>query len=383
MFYTSCFVHYREDRHAWYGILRWQENGRRKQKTKQLTAMTARAAEKELSEWHRKEEEIASRRQDLTTATVAVYFENWLTYLKDIDVLESSTLNTYRDVATRIISYLGDYRLVDLTSKQIQLWEAQMKADGYSTVTILGAHRQLKQLLNYALENADIAQNPMVRMRAPKKIARRPNYLDRDGRDRLTDYLTQAHHTNLTIAVYLALYTGMRRGEVCGLRWGDVDFQHNVIWVKQAIGTGRGGTYIKATKTDKVRDIPIPPTLSVILRQWKHAYMDQCDEFDIPWSKQLYVTGDVDSSYYNPHTLTKEWKALAKMLNLIGSEGRRVTYHDLRHTYATATLIDGGVDVKTVSSILGHADATMTLNVYASSDGKAKQAALDRIEEAI
>lgn len=81
-----------------------------------------------------------------------------------------------------------------------------------------------------------------------------------------------------------------------------------------------------------------------------------------------------------PHGLWRPWKALADSMGLVGTQGRRPTFHDLRHTFATFAIAEG-IDVKTVSSIMGHANAAMTLNIYASADADAKRAAAMTIDE--
>lgn len=84
----------------------------------------------------------------------------------------------------------------------------------------------------------------------------------------------------------------------------------------------------------------------------------------------------------HPGTLCRQWKSVAELLGLKGSEGRRVTFHDLRHTWATVA-VASGADIKTVASNLGHANAAMTLNIYASADPDAKRRAASIMDGAI
>lgn len=92
--------------------------------------------------------------------------------------------------------------------------------------------------------------------------------------------------------------------------------------------------------------------------------------------------GDPNGSYLTPRLLSTSFWRRAKRLELKGSQGKRPTFHDLRHAFAT-TAIAEGVDVKSVSSILGHADASMTLNVYASADPEAKRNAVETVTNAL
>ena len=96
----------------------------------------------------------------------------------------------------------------------------------------------------------------------------------------------------------------------------------------------------------------------------------------------LYVIGGADGSFMQPHYLSNRWRRTADALELVGTEGKRPTFHDLRHTFATAAIAHG-VDVKSVSSMMGHANAAMTMNTYASADPDAKRRASDAVARAI
>ena len=103
----------------------------------------------------------------------------------------------------------------------------------------------------------------------------------------------------------------------------------------------------------------------------------------------MFVLGGIDKDertedykFLAPNTLWKKWRALADLLGIVGTQGRRATFHDLRHTFAT-TAIAEHVDVKTVASNLGHSNAAMTLNIYANADPDAKRRAADVIGRAM
>ena len=93
---------------------------------------------------------------------------------------------------------------------------------------------------------------------------------------------------------------------------------------------------------------------------------------------ELFVIGDVAGRYMNPTTLTRAWKSLAETFGLVGTQGRRVTFHDLRHSFATVA-IAAGADVKAVAANLGHTNAAMTLNIYADASPRAKQIAINQM----
>ena len=143
----------------------------------------------------------------------------------------------------------------------------------------------------------------------------------------------------------------------------------------QADATVRRGSFEKTTKTNHVRDVPITRTLHGRLRGLRREVAQERMGLGLGSDvSALFVTGSIDGRYIDPDVLSKQWSGLAKVLGVVGIEGRTPTLHDLRHTYATTSLA-AGVDVKTLASELGHANAAMTLNVYASADPRAKQQA--------
>lgn len=148
--------------------------------------------------------------------------------------------------------------------------------------------------------------------------------------------------------------------------------------MRNAVTEANGRTYEKAPKSaSSRRDVPLEPDLAGHLRAKHDALLPAVGKARLAgW----YVLGN--EKWYLPSRLGKEFSALAKALDLVGTAGTRVCLHDLRHTYATF-LIARGVDVKTVSSLMGHADATVTLNVYASADPSARRRAAEVVASAM
>ena len=155
--------------------------------------------------------------------------------------------------------------------------------------------------------------------------------------------------------------------------------------MRRSVARDNGKYYVKQPKTrSSIRDVPIPRVLAAKLKARRDAQETELIVAGITPSDermaQMYVLGGVDGSFMKPHGLWRPWKELADSMGLVGTQGRRPTFHDLRHTFATFAITEG-IDVKTVSSILGHANAAITLNIYASADANAKQAAAATIDE--
>ena len=193
--------------------------------------------------------------------------------------------------------------------------------------------------------------------------------------------------TPFGLGVLIALSTGMRIGEKCGLTWADVSLETRTVWVRRTIARHDGKYYLKKPKTrGSMRDIPVAESLARSLDERRKAQATELIVAVLSPTEErmsrLYVLGGIDGSFMSPTRLSKEWKMLAESLGLVGTQGRRPTFHDLRHTFATYAIAEG-VDVKTVSSILGHSNAAMTLNIYASADPDSKRAAAATIDGVI
>lgn len=324
---------------------------------------------------------VDGREQDDTTAKsprnvlVLEYVSDMVESLGSSGAIEPSTVRDYRTSMTRMRRGLAGVELARLTPEKIREWEASLTASGLSSSSVGKAHRLLKQACKQAVADRMLQANPCDSVRPPKRKNKNPgiNYARKDERRRLLDVLGTAPLSPVTVAARIALYVGFREGEICGLRWVDADLEGLVLWERRAVGIGDGGAYLKEPKTGEARDATMPRSLAEILMQWRSQQGEPAET--------TYILTGTDR-FMHPGTLCRQWKSVAELLGLKGSEGRRVTFHDLRHTWATVA-VASGVDVKTVASNLGHANAAMTLNIYASADPDAKRRAASIMDGAI
>lgn len=297
--------------------------------------------------------------------------------------LEEATLSGRDASLAHIRDGFAGVALSSVTHDMAQGWISGMLAQGLSPSTIRKAYHLACESCRTAVKAGHLAANPFVGVRTPKVTTKPPNALETASRERLVRWMESVDESRLSLSVLLALYGGMREGEICGLRWTDVDLDAKVLWIRRSIGRGRSGTYVKEPKNGKVRDVPLGETLVRHLSAWLIRYRGECARERVPFdSTGQYVVGSIDGGYLNPAILSREWHTVSRAMGLVGTEGRPCTFHDLRHTFATAA-IAAGVDVKTVSSILGHSSAAMTLNVYASADPQAKRNAASAIDRAV
>ena len=329
--------------------------------------------------------------------TVAEYVADYITTRENQGRVEKSTIKDYR-CTSRCLAYGGPAaidRVImrELTPKQVQAWESALAARGLSGTTQLKAHRLLKQVCKYAVEIDDLPKSPVRGFDAPSRSTGKPNALDAEGRRRAMLVLDAMGPTAARVGAELALYAGLRRGEICALTWGNVDLV-GVEWadadelgpklrVSQSFGSSTHGRYLKTPKTEKGRRvIPLQGGIVDTLKarraaMWAEWSEDMRKAGHTPTKatfSTLYVIGWENGEAFNMDRLSKQWHKLASDAELVGTQGRVVTLHDLRHTAATM-LITRGVDVSTVADVLGHREVVTTLRAYVSKDGAAKRRA--------
>ena len=402
MEYTNGFVRQLTNRpgQPWVGYVK---DSQRRQKSKTLKTYVNRNgktspvkteadAKRALEQWHDELEQTAIRDAEgipQASTPVADYVDAYIDDLEVTQSVEPSTVDGYRKSAKYIREAFSKTSMSDLSTAQVQKWEGKLIKRGLSSSTVGKAHRLLKMVCKHAVEVHDLVWNPVDAVKPPRRKAPDPNSLSAEDGARLAMTLAVMEPTPVVTAATLSLFSGMREGEVAGLRWRECDFDNHVIHVRESIGTASGGTFSKTPKTSgSRRDVPVSQQMETALEARRAKMLADCEEAGIDthaddfkaYFGSLYVLGTTDGRWHNPTSLSREWSALASAMGLVGSQGRRVCYHDLRHSFATRA-IAAGADVKSVASVLGHANAAMTLNIYASADPHATARASHLVSE--
>lgn len=310
---------------------------------------------------------------------VTEYVSAYIGELEASKAVEPSTIVGYRGSAKHFPEEFKKIAVKDLRKENVQSWIAALQAEGLSNSTVIKSFRILSQAFKEAQDMGAIDKDPTSGVRLPKKTNKSKgiNSLSAESRDRVLRELDRMGYAPVAVAARISLYTGIREGEVCGLQWGDLDAAHDRLWIRRSIGRGKGGCYEKEPKNDRVRDVVLPGPLAEFLNDYRKDLRTKglpCGELD-------YLIPNIDSEdgFTQPAYICRHWSTISKAFGFTGTEGRPATFHDLRHTWATLAVVSG-VDIKTVSSNLGHANAAMTLNIYASSDADAKRRAAKLIE---
>ena len=164
---------------------------------------------------------------------------------------------------------------------------------------------------------------------------------------------------NIKLLIELAFYTGLRRGEIVGLKWSDIDFEKQLLSVKRSIykPKGKKATEKEPKSLSSIRTISIPNSLCETLQQYRKYQTNYALSLGIFWQNLSYVFTDEFGNVMNPHTPTKQFSHFLARHNI-----RHLKFHCLRHTSATF-LLSNGCDIKTVSARLGHSSIETT-NIY-------------------
>ena len=371
-------------------------SGKRRQITKTLEGKhRKRAAEGLVAAWceemeQRHAEEEAARAVPDAGMTVAAYIDRYLTNLDASGSVEPSTIIGYRTSQNRLAAGLPNVALRDLKPADIQEYETRLLKQGLSANSVGKDHRLLKMVCKHAVAVRDLTWNPCDAVRPPKRPGRTVEALDAEGITILVAALEDSDPTPTATAAALALFAGMRRGEICALRWADVDLDAAEVHVEHAIGRMQGGTYEKVPKTKSSRrTIPLPSQCvralsrryDLMRREWSEIRLSLGLTASDAEFRKLFVVGNVAGDYADPIVITRKWAMLAEHLKLRTSAGNNATFHALRHTFATA-LAAGGADAKSISSTLGHSSVTITFDIYTSPDPQAKRAAANIAERA-
>lgn len=289
------------------------------------------------------------------------YFDKWLAHAKAN--LSPTTYRGYkRIIEAELKPALGRTRLSDLTPLQVQgfLADAQAhpsKRDGEvrSPRTVLRFYMLLNKSLNQAVRWQLIARNPCALVDPPRAPHIEMRALDEDE---IAKVLEAANGGPFHLSVLLAVATGMRRGELLGLRWDDVDLETGELTVARSLQDTEDGLVLKAPKTRKGRRaILLPPEVTELLKlHSRSAYVaDRMRHVDARYGRLVFRRPD--GSPWHPGAFSAEFH------HFMNRAGVKARFHDLRHTHATQ-LLKRGVPISVVSERLGHAKASITLDVY-------------------
>lgn len=373
----------------WRAVYPYKDGGRWKNKSRTLktegrdkgrSKRVIRAAEAEAEEIRRRLNAEALEASPQSHETVAEYFGKYVEG-RALSIERSSANELRRILKTHIVPSIGKIELDKLTPDDVQTWVTEL-SKGYAPSTVKKCLTNLRSAMREAVDRDRLVKDPTRGVKNPKLPTPKPNALDERGRAKVARFIALDASKPLNIGFALALYMGLRESEICGLKWRYVDLDAQTLDIRETLGRDGSKWYVKEPKTGgSIRSLYIPDVLADALRARLAEVNEERMQSGMPLNS-LFVVGGADGSYMQPHYLSTRWRIAADALELIGTEGNRPTFHDLRHTFATAA-IRHGVDVKTVASMMGHVNAAMTMNTYASADPDAKKRGAEAVAKAM
>lgn len=350
-----------------------------------------RAAKKAAAEWEKQvkteyeadlknPERVKQREIDRTKTDFADFIQNvWFPLCVCDGEHKHTTVEFYRNITNKIAEYFKGAILQQITSLQIQKYIIYLRTEyrskqgkPVSDKTIRHHYCMLTLVFGFAEEQELITKNPMDKVECPKLAKKKVDALTQEQAKQFFSLLPSAP-LEFRCMLYLFITTGLRRGELLGLQWGDMDFDNLTIEIKRNVTyTKRNGIVVDTPKTENSeRTIPILPALAELLKRYKLQYhpFGKSNAFVFPSNKGNTLPRD-------PNAITRKVKNFMKRNGLPD-----LSPHDLRHSCATL-LLSNGADIKSVQEILGHTDASTTLNFYVRADMRNMQTATNKLAAA-
>jgi len=258
------------------------------------------------------------------------------------------------------------------------LFQRSEKNMQLSDRSVLAHHRLISAILNDAVEWQMIYDNPVNRVKSPRAKKSDVFYLDDRQAIELIRLLLDSPIEYRTM-ILLILFIGLRRSELCGLKWKDIDFFNGTISVRRSLQYVPGrGLFEKCTKNDSsCRTISFSKDLNDILKEYMKWQAKQKENAGDLWDNQDWIFTTWNGAPINPDSVTAWFNKFIKSTNL-----PRVTVHGLRHTNATL-LIGAGVDIRTVANRLGHSQTSTTTNIYAHAIKSADKTAAEKLSNVL
>ena len=308
--------------------------------------------------------------------SLGAWLEHWYQTYKKANLRPNTQMSYERRIYQHIIPALGGIQLDKLTTGDIQgfytdlkkngrLLRTELYGEGLSDQTVRGIHTTLHAALDRAVEEKLLFRNPADNCKLPSAKAREMQVLTPEEIQRL---LIQAKEDGCYELLLLELATGLRRGEILALQWGDLNFRTGALRVERQVHRVKGELVVSPPKTKAGnRTILLPTPVLKVLKAYQKT-VHSCWMFPSPVK---------EDSPMDPAAVRKRLQTVLER-----AECKRLRFHDLRHTFATASL-EHGMDIKTLSTIIGHVSSATTLNTYTHVTDAMRQSAADKIDRGI
>ena len=287
--------------------------------------------------------------------------------------VRGSTMDGYRQRAKHIVDGLGDVSIADLRPDHlIQYYDAKLSTLSASTIT--KHHHLILDCLSDAVKWNLVARNVGTAVEPPRASKKEMRALSVGETHQFLDACT----TEPWRAIFHTLvWTGIRRSELLGLHWNDLDLDMAIMTVRRSLVRLQNGTYVtEEPKTSSgARTLDLAPSTCLILKEHRADRERDVGLLGIPFFEANFVFGHPDGTPRTPSTVTQQFRRIASRAGFSG-----VRLHDLRHTHASL-MLQQVTDMKTISTRLGNSSVAFTMDTYAHLLPGMQKAAMEKFEE--
>jgi len=324
---------------------------------------------------------------DRNDLTVRAYLETeWLPAVAPPNLRQSTWSSYSGELRRHVFPTLGSAQLQNLRPSHLNRLYAELLASGrrdgrggLSPRTVRYIHTVIRKALSDAVRWGLLERNPADLADPPRRNTERQRRMMKTwSSEQLAQFLDHASTDRLYPAWHLAATTGMRRGEVLGLRWSDLELPTGTLAVRQTYVSIDGSAQISSPKTSKSRrSVDVDDDTVSVLAQWEAAQNEERRQWGAAWDEHGLVFTRENGSPIPPDGFTKRFRQLAEQAGL-----PILRLHDLRHTHASL-LLQAGVNPKVVSERLGHHSTAFTLDVYSHTIPGMQASAAEQVADAI
>jgi len=312
--------------------------------------------------------------------TLGDFLNSWLRDYVETQVMVT-TQQGYRTIIEKhLIPNLGSIPLAKLRPSHLQAYYAKALVDGHrlqkrglSPQTLLHHHRCLSGALNHAVKWGFVSRNVALAVDPPRATHKEMHPLDWDGALRLLEASKESIYYPV---IHLAVFSGLRRSEILGLRWRDLSIERSVVTVMQALHVLPGGRVIfQEPKTERSRrTVTLSESAILVLKGHRERTESTRAALGMPISEDTLVFTNPDGGPILPNTLTHAFRRIASRAGL------DISFHGLRHTHVSL-LIRQGIQARYIAGRVGHATTGMTNDVYGHLMIEGQREAADKFEE--
>lgn len=360
-------------------------DGKRRKTTKTFPVGTTLSEVKQFiaeKEVERNRSALVSTDYNLTFNDYAeIYFSTYTNFLSPT-TLKGYKSAYYNSKPYGVKNYLGNAKIRKIQARNIQEYVNEL-CRHLSPKSTKNYIMLLNVIFELAVQDGIIQNeaNPMrQKIRRPKQERKEVEAYNLEEMQKILKLAEEDENPDIKLILNLALLSGIRRGEMAGLKWTDVNFDEGYIYIHETRVVVEGGVqHTKPPKTSSgVRKIYVPQHLINVLKEYKQKYLMNKIKYK-EFADKNYVVSKPDGNPFSPQGISNSY---LRFMRRHQDEIRYLKFHGLRHTYASI-LIEQGENPKTVQHNLGHADVSLTLQIYSHSYESAQKKAAETLNDTI